>query len=142
MGKKKSGIRKGASFRGHRFGVVPNVKLNLRSLEKCSVLTSLQHELVQEALNKCTKECKELDGQGKEVEVFKVFASEKHQERLRVLLAKPFNEAKVDGKGNSWEKPKPLSEEEIKEMKKKAIENKKSISKKDLKKGNKDDTKS
>ena len=40
-------------FKGFRPGVRPKYKIDLKYLEKYDILTSLQHDIVQDALNKC-----------------------------------------------------------------------------------------
>ncbi len=137
MGKRKK-AKPGAAFRGFRFGVSPKKKLNLNFLEKASILTYDQNELVQENLDKCTVEVKDKEGKVTET---KINGSPQYISRLSSLLEKPVNDAKVDHLGNPWERPKPLSKEEIAEMNKKTVKekNKKSKSRKDLEKKEKED---
>ena len=132
MGKREK-RKPGAPYRGFRFGIAPKRMLHMKAWEKCEVLTDLQHAIVQEYLDRCTKEIK--DDKGTVIEI-NINGSPYYIARLVNLLDKPFNEAKVDAKGNSWEKPKPLTDEEIKKMNKKTIEdkNRKGKSRKDLKK--------
>ena len=129
MGKRK--IRKpGAPYKGFRMGVTPKSVISLAALEKPNVLTSLQHSIAQQKLDACTKEVK--DEEGNVIET-KLLSSEKHKKRLEAIVAKPFNEAKVDAKGNDWEKPVEPTKEEIDKMNKDAVEEgKKGKSRKEL----------
>jgi len=134
MGKRKK-MKKGMPYKGFRMGTVPQQRINLKSLETCEVLTSLQHKIVQERLDGCTKEIKDEEGNVTET---KLLTTIKHRQRLQAILDKPFNEAKVDHLGNDWEKPKEPTPEEIDKMNKDAVEykNKKGKSRKDLEKEN------
>jgi hypothetical protein len=131
MGKRKI-PRVGAGYRGFRMGIQPKRKVNMH-WEKCEVLTSLQHEIVQENLDKCYSSKQVITGEkdkdGKDIPHEKeYFADPWHIARLAALLEKPFNEAKVDQFGNPWSKPEPvapLTEDEIKELNKKAVKSKK-----------------
>jgi hypothetical protein len=113
MGKRKV-TRPGGAYRGFRFGIIPKIKLNLKGLEKCEVLTVSQHEQVKEKLDACSK----VDEDGK----VKYTVDTRHIARLEALLDKPFNEAKVDIKGNPWSKPEPLEARELEELAKKEPE--------------------
>ena len=122
-------------FKGFRPGVRPKYKLNLQHLENCNVLTSLQHDIVQDALNKCsyTKTIKEESKEDKEKLI--ITFPPWHIARLFALLEKPFNNAKVDHLGNPWEKLKEPTDEEKEAMTKKTIEeSRKGKSRKDIKK--------
>lgn len=123
----------GAAFRGFRMGVSPKKKLNLNFLEKLSILTFNQNELVQEFMDKCTVQVKDKEGKVTET---KINDSPVYVARLSALLDKPVNDAKVDHLGNPWERPKPPSKEELEEMHKQMAKgkNKKSKSRKDLEK--------
>ena len=109
-------------FRGFRPGIQIRYKINLQHLESCEVLTSLQHNIVQDALNMCTFTKPVLDGEGNPV---KDDNGENKQElvitltpcyiaRLFAILEKPYNEAKVDHLGNPWERKEPLTGEPVK----------------------------
>lgn len=130
-----------ALYKGFRIGIRPKFKLNLRCLEKCSVLTYLQHEIVKEHLDKCsyTKKVKKISQKGhekEEVEETFINASPQHIARLVVLLDKPVKDSKVDHLGNPWERPKPISQEEIEALNQKTVDekNRKGKSRKDLQK--------
>lgn len=102
-------------------------KANLQYLEKLDVLTSLQRKIVEDALEECyyEKKVKEKDEEGNEVDK-KVFggltAHPAHIARLSDLLDLPVNEAKVDAKGDPWEKPEELTDEEREKLMKQAEE--------------------
>lgn len=117
-------------FKGFRPGIRLIHKINLKNLEKCKVLTSLQHSIVQDRLNKCayTKTIKEKDKKDREELI--ITLDPWHIARLFDILEKPFNDAKVDHLGNSWEAPKPLSDEEVEKMK---ATHRKGKSRKDIK---------
>ena len=108
-------------FRGFRPGVRVIHKINIKYLEKLETLTSLQHNMVKDALNRCasTKEEKAKSRKGKEKTINKLVISLDpwYIARLFSVMEKPFNEAKVNHLGNSWEAPKPPSDEEVEKMK-------------------------
>jgi len=110
MGKKKNKFNMTKIFKGFRPGLQIRYKLNMKSLEKSEVLTSLQHDIVQDTLNKCgyTKEV-EIDGETKNV--FTTSVSPAYIARLVDLLDRPYNDAKVNHLGHDWESPKPVAEE-------------------------------
>lgn len=144
MGKRKK-MKKGAGYRGFRMGVIPKSQVNLKALENAEVLTSLQHEIVKKRLDAHIKEVEIKNDKGEVIknekdEAIKVKANKisvKYINRLEALLAKSFNEAKVDGKGNAWEKPVQPTQEEIDKMNRDAVEKgKKGKSRKDLEKEN------
>jgi len=135
-----------ALYKGFRVAKRPEYKLNLKYLEKCSVLTYLQHEIVKEHLDKCsyTKKVRKavsIEGTDKwkdeEVEETFINASPQHIARLVVLLDKPVKDSKVDHLGNPWERPKPISQEEIEALNQKTIDekNRKGKSREDLQNG-------
>lgn len=118
-------------FRGFRPGIRPKYKINLKYLEKITVLTSLQHNIVKDALNKCafTKTIKE---EGKEDKNKLIITLDPwYIARLSAIMEKPFNEAKVNQLGDTWTKPKIVTDEDIEKMKQK---NRKGKSRKDIKK--------
>lgn len=118
-------------FRGFRPGIRPKHKINLKYLEKITVLTSLQHNIVKDALNKCafTKTIKE---EGKEDKNKLIITLDPlYIARLSAIMEKPFNEAKVNQLGDPWSKPKVVTDEDIEKMKQK---NRKGKSRKDIKK--------
>lgn len=140
MGKRKK-MKKGAGYMGFRMGCLPKSRVNLKALEKAEVLTSLQHEVVQKRLDEHIKEKEVKDDNGevikdtddKAITVAVNQINLDYVARLEAILAKPFNEAKVDGKGNDWEKTVPPTPEEIDKMNKDAVEQgKKGKSRKDL----------
>lgn len=83
-------------FKGYRAGVTPKLRLNLRFLEKQSVLTNLQHKIVKDRREKCDK----------------TNSSEEFRNRLDRLLEKPVEYAKVDYLGNKIEKEEKPSAED------------------------------
>lgn len=125
-------------FKGFRPGIRVIHKINLQYLEKLEVLTSLQHNIIQDALNRCafTKEEKIKNRKGKEKIINKLVItfSNCYIARLFALLERPYNEAKVDHLGNLWEKPKSTPDIDIEKMKE---EYRKGKSRKDIKKENK-----
>ena len=125
-------------FKGFRPGVRVIHKINLQYLEKLEILTSLQHDIVQDALNRCAFTKPILDEKGNPVKDKKgedekklvITFSNCYIARLFAILEKPFNTAKVDHLGNTFEAPKEITDEEIEKMKE---ENRKGKSRKDIK---------
>jgi hypothetical protein len=133
MGKKHQKMAKGAPYKGFRLGIQPKRKVNFPAWEKCETLTSLQHEIVQEHLDRAIKlgqvDTGKLDEQEQPImeETVVYMADPWYIARLFALLEKPFIEATVDHLGNPWSKPEPvepLTEEEIAEINKKAVADK------------------
>ena len=126
-------------FKGFRPGVRVVHKINLKYLEKLTVLTSLQHNIVKDALNRCafTKEEKYKTKEGKEKTKNRLVISLDpwYIARLVVIMDKPFNEAKVNYLGNPWEAAKELTEEDKKKMQEEVkAKGRKGKSRKDIKK--------
>jgi hypothetical protein len=109
-------------FKGFRPGKTPKYRINLKALEKCEVLTSLQHEILQDFLSKCAY-TKEIKVEGKEPVNKTVFsASPEYIARAVALVDKPYNDAKVDHLGNPWKRnkmnvPQPVLEKKGKSRK-------------------------
>lgn len=138
MGKKFNKSHLTKLFKGFRPCIRPKHKINLKYLEKWNILTSLQHNIVKDSLNKCTytKTIKEEEGKEDREELIITFPPW-HIAKLFALLEKPYNDAKVDHLGNSWERSKELTKEQIKKLNEKtAKEKRKGKSRKDIKKEN------
>lgn len=109
-------------FKGFRPGVRPVYKINLQYLERLKVLTSLQHNIVKDKLNKCayTKEItKVIPGKEDKIENKLVITLDPwHIARLVAILDKSYNSATVNNLGDPWEAPKELTEKEIEVMRK------------------------
>lgn len=121
-------------FKGFRPGVRPVHKINLKFLDKCEILTSLQHNIVKNTLNKCayTKTIKE-EGK-KDREELIITLDPWYIARLFDILEKPYNDAKIDHLGNPWKRPEEITKEQIKKLNEKtAKEKRKGKSRKDIK---------
>lgn len=121
-------------FKGFRPGIRFVHKINLKYLEKLEILTSLQHNIVKDALNRCasTKKVEHISVKGNKTIKNKLVISLDpwYIARLVEVMDKPFNVAKVDHLGNPWEAPKEITDEEIEKMK---LENRKGQDRKDIK---------
>lgn len=130
-------------FKGFRPGIRVIHKINMKILEKAEVLTSLQHNIVQNGLNRCafTKPLKDKEGnpikddKGEDKQELIITFSNCYIARLFALLEKPFNEAKVNHLGTPWKAPKQITDKEIEKMKETYRKGK---SRKDIKKEKKD----
>lgn len=122
-------------FKGFRPGVRPIHKINLPYLERLDILTSLQHNIVKDALNRCasTKEVEHICVKGNKTKKQKLVITLDpwHIARLFAIMEKPFNDAKVDHLGNPWTPPKKITDKEIEKMK---VEHRKGKDKEDIKK--------
>lgn len=138
MGRKFNKCHLTKMFKGFRPGIRPIHRINLKFLEKQEVLTSLQHNIVKDALNRCafTKPVLDKEGNpvkddnGEEKQKLIITFSECYIARLFALLEKPYVEAKVDHLGNPWTPPKEITDEEIEKMKE---ENRKGKDREDIK---------
>ena len=125
-------------FKGFRPGIRVIHKINIKYLEKLKVLTSLQHNIIKDALNRCafTKTIKDKEGnpvknkEGEDKQELVISFDPWYIARLFAVMDKPFNEAKVNQLGNPWEAPKEITDEEIEKMK---LENRKGKDRKDVK---------